>query len=201
MPLNSLFQQMIDDTYKITNRPDLVDLTKLFVKSATLRAHQADFWSRDIVETAVIFNGDPAYMQELQYSTLFPRWRAAKYMRLFDTVTQTAGQEYEIIKIEEIFDSYGITRENVAYVAGTVINIRSSTALKNMLLAYYTNPDLVDESYDSWIAKLHPDAITFNAASKVFKAIGNDQESTKYNDLSNEVLSLITINNVTDVGS
>ena len=44
------------DVYTITNRPDLINETKLAVKAATLKMHQSDYYYRDLLEQGITFD-------------------------------------------------------------------------------------------------------------------------------------------------
>ena len=41
--------------HTITNRPDLINETKLAVKAATLKIHQSDYYYRDLIEQGIAF--------------------------------------------------------------------------------------------------------------------------------------------------
>jgi len=62
------FAELVADVYIATNRPDLVTQTALAVKVATLKAHQTDFYPKDIFETGIQWN-PVAYVQSLSYRT------------------------------------------------------------------------------------------------------------------------------------
>lgn len=68
----SVFSDLVADVYTLTNRPELVDMTKLAVRSATLKAHQTDFYPKDLYETGIEWN-PVAYIQSLEYRLVVPR--------------------------------------------------------------------------------------------------------------------------------
>jgi hypothetical protein len=132
-----------------------------------------------------------AYQQALDYRTLIPRWRAFKYLRKYDpTSTDTDGDFFNIITPEQVLDGYGINRDNVCYVAGEQLEIRSSTQDDYMLLGCYRHPDITELTYSSWVALDHPYAIEYEAASKVFKMIGFDEQATM---MQREVVEQFTL--------
>ena len=168
------FSAIVDDVYTLTNRSDLVKETQFAVKAATLQLHRSDFFYKDILETALQFN-EASFIQAIDYRVLFPRFRGLKYLRKYDpTGTGYAGTEFKIITPEEIFDSYGAQRTDVAYLAGSVIQLRSISALKYILIGIYQNPVVDPENYDSWIEKEAHNAVVFKAASIIFGTILGD---------------------------
>jgi len=178
----STYSDLVADVITITNRPDLVDLTKLAVRHATLKAHKLDFFPKDIYETGIQWQ-TPAYIQSLEYRNLIPRWRAFKYLRKYDFSTSpgTPGKLFDVITPELILDSYDFQKDNVCYLAGESLEIRSSTLDAHMLLGCYRHPDTAEATYDSWIALDQPSAIVFEAARSVFKQIGYDEQATEMN--------------------
>lgn len=175
--------ELIAEVYTITNRPDLVAQTLTAVRSATLKLHQSDYYYKDLRETGVSFT-TAEYTQQIEYRTLFPKWRALKYVRKTDSAGTDTGKFLDIILPENVLDDYKINRNDVAYVAGDVIQIRSSTELQYILLGRYDNPDITQANYNSWIALDHPYAIIFEAASTVFKMIGDTDQFAAYTGLA-----------------
>jgi len=167
--------ELIGDVYTITNRPDLVAETKLAVKQATLKAHQFDHFPKDIFETGITFP-EASLIQSLDYKTIIPRWRTFKYLRKF-TPPSYPGEFFSLLTPEESLNRYQINRENICYVAGEQLEIRSNSADQFMLLGCYVHPDITDTGYSSWIAVEYPYAIVYEAAAKVFKMIGQDEQS------------------------
>ena len=107
------FDEIAAEVKVITNRPDLVAETASAIKAATLKAHQSDFYSKDIYETGMQFP-DYSYRQSLDYISLFANFRAIKYVRIVRDEYDTCGIPIEIIKVEELFDAYGHQRTNIA---------------------------------------------------------------------------------------
>jgi len=167
------FAELVADVYILTNRPDLVNETKLAVKAATLKAHQSDFFPKDLFETGIAWPS-PDYIQSIEYRTLIPRWRAFKYLRKYDTVP---GAFITLLTPEQTLDRYSINKDDICYLAGEMLEIRSSTQDTNMILACYLNPILDENTYSSWIALDHPYSIVYEAARSIFKQIGWDEQA------------------------
>lgn len=188
------FAEILADVYLLTNRPDLASETKLAVKAATLKAHQSDFYYKDITESGVEFSTED-YVQALEYRTLFPRYRALKYIRKSEA-SGNVGDFFEVLTPAGILDRYGYQKEDVCYAAGEVIQLKSSTAFKYILVGCYLNPVLTDDGYNSWIADLFPYYIVWEAAATVFKMIGQDEKATVFRALTAEQLMMLKASNI-----
>lgn len=187
--LNSL----ISDVYTLTNRPDLIAETKLAVKQATLKMHQCDYFPKDLFETGIVWN-PIAFTQSLAYKTIIPRWRTFKYLRKY-----ADGQPkdfFTLLGVEETLDRYAINRDNICYIAGDQLEIRSSTEDATMLIGCYLHPDITDDGYSSWIADEHPYAIIFDAAATVFKMIGYDEQAAYLKQNVTEQVALLRQNQI-----
>ena len=192
--------ELIAEVYTITNRPDLVAQTLTAVRSATLKLHQLDYFYKDVYETGTVFTS-AEYLQQLEYRTLIPRWRSLKYIRKTDSTGHQNGKFLEVLAIPEMVeDAYRINKKDVCYVAGAVVQIRSSTQLQYILLGCYRNPDITVAGFDSWIALDHPYAIVFEAAALVFKMIGDTDQFAAYTGLSQMQQAEISVSNIQGVG-
>ena len=189
------FSELCAEVYTITGRPDRVAETESAVKSATLKAHQSDYYYKDIFETGVTFSSS-GFVQNLDYRLLIPRWRAVKYLRKYDAVGQTPGRPLSLVVPENVFDNYSIQKQDIFYVAGAFLQINSSTEEANYLLGCYIHPDINKATYTSWVALDHPYAIIFDAAATVFKAIGKDEEAAAYRSLVAEQFMLLKESNI-----
>ena len=190
---------LMGEVYVITGRPDLTGETLSAVKASTLKAHQSDFYYKDIFETGVAFTTSE-YLQQLDYRTLIPTWRATKYLRKYDNVAQAPGTFITLIPPELVMDRYEVEKTNIYYVAGTYINIKSDTQEQYYLYGCYVNPDITQSGYNSWVAKDHPYAIIMDAAATVFKMIGKDEEAAAYRGLVAEQISMLRGSNIVAQG-
>lgn len=187
--------ELIAEVYTITGRPDRIAETRSAVKAATLKMHQSDYYYKDMYENGIAFDSSEFY-QQLEYRTLIPRWRAAKYLRKYDSVGMAAGRFLDLVPPEMVLDDYKLERSDIYYIAGAHLNIKSSSKEQYYLLGCYLNPDITDAGFSSWIADDHPFAIIYDAAASVFKAIGKDGENSLYRELVAEQLTLLKISNV-----
>ena len=187
--------ELQNEVYILTNRPDMVNETLSAVRAATLKLHQADYFYKDLFETGVVFS-TAEYKQQLEYRNLIPLWRSLKYIRKTDVQGSETGAFFDIIVPENVLDDYHLNRVDVCYVAGSVIQMKSSTQVQYILLGCYVNPDITVSGYNSWIALDHPYAIVYEAAATIFKSIGEDTSSTAMRQLAMEYLAEVKISNI-----
>lgn len=194
------FDELVNAVFELTNRDDLVSVTKQAVKTATLKAHQLEFFSKDIFETGIEFV-DASTRHSFDYIDLISNFRAFKYFRRSDGLSDTDSANFiEILKPEEVLDDYNLYKSDIAYVAGRVLEIRAKVAFTKALLGVYVNPIVAEATYSSWVADLYPDAIVNEATRFIFKTIGYDEQATFYREITSESFGILRLNNVTDVG-
>lgn len=193
------FDELLEEVYLITARRDLVAETKSAIKAATLKAHKSDFYSKDIHETGIEFD-TADFRQSLDYISLISNFRSLKYLRRVEDENDDVGNFFDIITPEETIDSYGLNRADIAYVAGRVLEIRSSVTFSKALLGAYVLPIVREGAYTSWVAEQFPFVIIYEAARVLFKAIGYDEQSATFTQLVAEEFNLLKLSALSDVG-
>ena len=193
------YDELVAEVYNLTNRSDLSAETEAAVRAATLKAHQTDFYSKDIYETGIQFD-TAAYRQQVDIITFISNFRALKYLKRVEDETDDVGAFFNVITPEELLDSYGIARTDIGYIAGRSIEIRASVEFSKVLMGAYVLPIVRTGAYASWVADMHPYYIIYEAARVIFKTIGYDEQSAQYNNLVAEELTLLRMSGLTDVG-
>jgi hypothetical protein len=194
------FSELLAEVYLITNRPDRVNETKSAIKAATLKMHQTDFYSKDIFEQGISWPSAD-FRQSLDYISLISNWRALKYIRRVENGTDDDTTNFfQIITPEEVVNSYGKMRKDVAYVAGRVMEIRSAVSFQYALLGCYVNPIVREEAYSSWVAEMYPYTIIHEAARMIFKLTGQLDEAAGQREFVAECLTTMKNSCLTDVG-
>ena len=191
--------ELLAEVTAITKRPDLEAQTLSAIKSATLKAHQSDFYSKDIFETGIEFDTSE-YRQSLDYISIVANFRAFKYLRRVTDEFDETGTFFEIILPEEVLDSYGTNRTDVAYVAGRVLEIRSKVSFSRALLGCYVRPDISTGSYQSWVADQYPYAIVYEAARVVFTQVSDMEQANSHARLVAEEYQVLRNSALADVG-
>jgi hypothetical protein len=195
------FQELVDEVYLLTNRPDMIGQTQSAIKAATLKAHHLDFFSKDIYEDSIKFDS-PHFRQQWDYINTISNYRALKYFRKSTDACDTGGAFIKVITPEELLNAYGCEQTDIAYVAGRCLEIKSSTEFQYAYIAAYVHPIVAPSTdYCSWVAEFYPYAIVYEAARVIFKTIGFDEESAQYNSLVLEEYALLKLSALPDVGS
>lgn len=185
-----LYDGLLRDIIVLTNRPDLEEETELALRTATMNVHHSDFYNRDHV-TQLVQLPNAAYQVALDIQNLFPRFRAVEsivpvdvnYNPLLDPSAQL-----EIVEIGDIRDpEYGTLKNNVAYVAGTTLNIRSAYNSYGFVVGFFQAPITRREQYNSWIAQLYDAPIIFWAAALILNTNGNEDKANKFLKMVMEV--------------
>ena len=183
------FNELVNEVYLLTNRPDLESETKSAVKSAALKAHMTDFYSRDLYETKLTLE-EASNIQSIDIHSIIPNFRSLNYIRIVDS-TGAPMCMLDIISPQEILDQYTNTRVNVAYMAGRAIEVRSAVEFSNLIVGCYVLPIITEANFSSWVGIQFPYAIVQEAARVVFKTIGYDEQSRAYEQLVAEQYNLL----------
>jgi len=170
------------------------------IQAATLRMHQSDFYVRDLAE-ATINLGSSGFAFSFSAPVTFARYRALHYLRYYDNAAAEAGKVYGHLDPLNLMDSYGLEKNDVWYVAGNNIVLRSSLAVQYLLAGWYQNPVITPfANLASWIADTVPHAIVFDACSLIFQMIAQQEQSRKFDSLVTEQLNMVKQHGVTGRG-
>lgn len=186
-------QAILEAVYAITDRPDLVGLTTLAVQKATIKEHTQYDFTRDLVLSSSITLTDtsPAsnrYTVQITGNTALVRVRKVLYIlenvgsvQVLTSFEGTNGQiVFKEVSNSDIFDPYGMERQNYFARLGDTINIVANRAVAAVRVKYYQLPDTATVTYQSWIADNYPYVIADHAALEVFRAIGKKDEEKIY---------------------
>jgi len=207
------------DVYTITNRPDLVQETKVAIRKAIRKFHGADTFKRDLVQSRLTMSTYTP-TAEGQYRWAIPLDTFTRFRRVADLryppelmppensnvlVTNWAqgysvGRQFTEVAPNNIFDTYRAEKQNYYFVAGTTLTIKSGWYIDYLDLLYYQWPEVplaATTPFATWIVDQYPDAIQEEACAMVFKMIGKDDEFQRFNALFAENLQIIR---GTDIG-
>jgi hypothetical protein len=183
--------ELVQEVYTKTNRADLVAETAQALRTATMECHLRDTFDKDIREGGIQLSTAAAIFQ-LDIPSLFPLYRQFSYLRIWDPVTVTPGEFFDLITPNVILDDYGWDRTQVAYVGGQLLNVRARGDISGLLYGYFALPVTAPvTAYRSWIAADYPDAIWTRAAAKVLRDIGNLEEANKQQEVAVNWLNLV----------
>lgn len=193
------FNELLTEVYALTNRPDLVAESKAAIKAATIKAHQSDYYAKDLYETGIQFD-ESNLRQSLDYPSIITNYRTLSYVRRVVDENDADGQPFTVVTPAELMDSYGYNRTDIAYVAGRVLELRSSVAFTKILLGCYVTPIVTEAAYSSWVAELQPYAIIYEACRVIFTTIGYQEQSASYRALVTEEHDMLKMLGIADVG-
>lgn len=171
------------------------------VRAATLKAHNKDFYYRDIVETAIEFSF-PKNTIDFEPKLNYPRFRKPAYVRLWNYDATDAihfgrpGIKLDVVELGNTLDYFGFDKTNVYYMAGNILQLRACVDISHILFGFYAYPTITADGFQSWIADEFPEAIYREAARSVFKTIGFDEQSTEQGNMVKEIYQELTINNI-----
>lgn len=207
------------DVYTITNRPDLIQETKVAIRKAIRKFHGADTFKRDLKQQRLAM-ATYTPVAEGQYRWSIPLDEFTRFRRMSDiryppelmppensTVLVTnwaqgysVSRQFTEIAANNIFDTYRAEKQNYYFVAGASLTIKSGWYVDYLDVLYYQWPEVpIDETtpFSTWIVDQFPDAIQEEASAMVFKMIGKDDEFQRFNVLFGENLQIIR---GTDIG-
>lgn len=208
------------DVYTLTNRPDLVSETLISLRKAIRKFHGADTFKRDIAIVQLDMTAQtPLDPNQYRWSldlALFPSFRRFKGVNYPPDKTMPINQIpaplvdwtvgfgndklFHEIAPDNLFDRYGYERTNYFYVVGNTVTVRSGWYIDWLNFTYYKWPVIPSDPSQlltSWIVNEYPDCIIEEASGAVFKMIGKDDESNRYQQLFNDNLAIIK---ATDIG-
>ena len=178
-----LFDSLLADIIVLTNRPDLEDESHIALRAATRNAHFSDFYPRDC-QISSIQLPSMGYTAQLDVPSLFPMLRGIDRIQLLDAqylpVSFTPESQIQVAELGDIYDDFGRVRNNIAFLAGSNLNVRSILQGYGLLVTWFKSPQTKRELFDSWIAQEYPEVITFWAASIVLDTSGNEAKAQKY---------------------
>ena len=167
----SLWTDLLDEVYTLTNRPELVAETAIALRKAVRTAHaSARFW-RDLVEVPVTGLA-VQQVQEISLDLYAPRFRQTAYIKS----NSYTDLYFSPVTIDDLLDADGYGRVNAYWGFGNTLRLRAANVEDNYLLGYYQFPIVSPaDSFTSWIVNEHRDYIVVSAALVVLGSIGEGE--------------------------
>lgn len=188
--------ELLDETYKLTKRPDAVTLTEQHLRKAVRTAHKSGKYWRDL-QVAQLTNLPLDQVQEVQLATVAPRLRAVARL----TSATNAQLEYKPVTIDDLLDNDGYLRTNVYWGLGSVLQVRAAAPEASLTLTYYQYPVVSPEaSFNSWIAEEHSDLLVNLTAGGVLAAFGEQETARRIDSLAALLLADLQQDNLEIVG-
>lgn len=167
-----------------TRRPEIPAVTKAAIKSATLRAHHADFFPRDLNTTLLTYTpSSTAILYDFPsiHATLV-RLRSLQFLQGIDAATSAPVENLEYRTADDLFDSDGNRRPHVYTLIGATLRIYPVQATGATNAFFFQNPDVTEAGYSSWIADTYPDELAMWASAIVFARTGFLDMANQYSE-------------------
>lgn len=157
-----------------TRRPEIPQVTKAAIRTATLRAHHTDFFPRDLTTGALTYvvNGQAIYHDFQNLSASLLRYRSVKFIEGNDTSTFVPVEKLEFRETDDVYDADGVRRTSIYNLIGDTLRCYFQKPTGLATAFYYQNPITSEIQYGSWIADTYPDELAAWAAAIVFARTG-----------------------------
>ena len=192
-----------DEIVGITDRGEDPAAIYRAIVRATLKAHLADFWLRDMVEVKIIPEVTGLRL-DVFLSTSLPGYRKISYINGYDDDTDpenpTVMQEFRENGPWQTRDVYGVKKSNIYYVAGDVLVLWANGVPPKLLIGYWKLPEVGPGTYKSWIAEMFHPIIVDEACGEIFGAVGDDDEAKRRRDMFVPNLQIVRINDIEATG-
>jgi hypothetical protein len=185
------WQELLDEIYTLTNRPDLVSETNLALRQAVRSAHKSGKYWRDLVEVDVVISVDQ--IQTIDLTLFAPRFRGLAYLR----PTEYPDLRLDETEITGLLDGDNYAKVNVYWGFGSQLKIRAANPTASYTLAYYQYPVVTPVlAFNSWIAEDHDDLLILWAAMTVLGMIGESEIRGRLEQLATVALANLQQDNV-----
>lgn len=175
----SQYTDLVEQISVWTNRPELTAEMNTAIVAAVNKAHRAGHFPRDLVEVTVAV--EPVQIQTVDYT-------AAPFVRYRHLATiGPASYEYNYTVVEslDLFDVDGYARRDIAYVAGSLINIKAAAPVDSLKITYWQRPKVSPiAELNDWIVADHFDLIVLWAAASVLATVGENEIKTRVEALA-----------------
>ena len=186
----------------LTKRPELVAVTDLAIKTATLRAHQVDFFPQDadtFLVTYVAPVNNEVFTEITGLQLAAPLLRTLDWMQGEDPSTGIPVENLEYVdSYKEFWDEEKMLKTSVFTRLGDTLRARFTSPSTRARVYYYKNPNVSTVSYNSWVADMHPEELAMWAAGIVWARSGNmEQAKTAFETGVTPFKELLVISHLT----
>lgn len=157
-----------------TRRPEVSAVTQAAIRTATLRAHHTDFFTRDLAPGTLTYtpSSSASFYDFADVSSTLARMRAFQLMQSVDVTTGVPTENLEYRELQDLYDSDNNMRTSMYTMIGDTLRVYPAAATGKLAVYYYRNPVTTEAGYSSWIANEYPDELAMWAAAIVFARTG-----------------------------
>lgn len=173
------YADLITDIRAGVKRGDIDDKIARALRLITIRAHNTDYYWRDLAEANMLFVADTNVM--LDTSAQLTRFRQVNYLRYYDPDSDMVGPFLDAIAPQNLLDEYSYYKVDCFYMAGVNLTIRFQYATSGARIGYFQNPDVEPATYNSWIKDTMPDLLVEGSIAYIYNTTGKQEEARALN--------------------
>jgi hypothetical protein len=197
------FAELKETVIDLTKRPDLDSVIGFKILDVVKRLHLMQVWPRDFTALLVTLPS-PVNEYVIPYASV-PRFRGLSYIRFWDPIavnpmtnvgTGWFGESFSEIRPDDIFDGYNTLRNNIFYLTGGGIFLRSLTKFSSVVVGYYQHPiTSPTTALASWIVDDYELAVVSGVCAEIFASVGDNDQAKNYGAIHNAHVMLLQTNN------
>jgi len=174
------FAEMQSLVIGITKRPELVTMTDLAIRTATLRAHHTDFFPRDRASALFSYTlpTTSAFVDIANIFATAPQLRIPEWLQGEDPATQQPTEILDYLNsYKEFWDDDNVRKTSVFCQIGESFRVSFASATGSARLWYFKNPIVSAAGYSSWIADTYDMELAQWAAGIVWARTGLQEQA------------------------
>lgn len=178
------FAELYAATVEQTKRPELQSITEAAIRTAVLRAHHVDFFSRDL-KTGILEYSVSSSAQFYDFASVSSQLARLRTIKFIYEISETGlpVQKLTFNDPSEMLCDDGCLKTGVYHLLGDTLRIYPVQATGRIEVYYYANPTIVgNTTLQSWIADEYKDDLARWAAGIVFARSGFNEMANKYTE-------------------
>lgn len=170
--------EIVEAVIEHSGRPDQEAFITRKVRAAIRQVHAAGMFPRDLVEELVELQ-EPTNLIKLTLPPRFRKFKALMPAQSTGNMLRTVNprNDYLCVDPTDIVTMAYQSRQDVYYVAGAVVNIRSSSKPDAVYMLYYNYPEVADPYLETWAMAAQPELFIDAALVAVLGFFGNTTKS------------------------
>lgn len=167
-----------------TKRSSIKSITQAAIRTAVLRAHHVDFFPRDLTVATLPYTpvSSATHYDFQDLSSTLVRFRTLQLINCIEIASGKPVEELEYRELQDLYDSDNVRRPSIYTLIGDTLRIFPQLATGQLEAYYYTNPNVAEAGFNSWIADAHPDDIAMWAAAIVYSRTGFIEQAKQITD-------------------
>ena len=166
------------EVISLSGRPDKEDYIRGQVRSSIMQIHKTASYPRDRVEATIVI-ATPTNNMKLALPARFRKFEIVAGALDDGTIIPLTTKDnfYERRDPTDIVNNSYTAVQDMYYLAGTVVNIKSSVYPPNIYMMYFANPDISLTTLETWAMADSGELFVTLALSKVLGFMGNKERA------------------------